>query len=101
MSLAFYLIGFLPQMKRRAGNDRSDLRRIITFLGIGPGVTYLLMLIMFGMGVTLNIDDFKRVLVRHHHVGGCPAGHAADQNHPGGQIRRHLEQFRQRPGAST
>ncbi|MCT9872167.1 hypothetical protein N7568_22625, partial [Paenarthrobacter aurescens] len=31
MSLAFYLIGFLPQMKRRAGNDRSDLRRIITF----------------------------------------------------------------------
>lgn len=35
-----------------------------TFLGIGPWVTYLLMLIMFGMGVTLNIDDFKRVLVR-------------------------------------
>ncbi len=34
------------------------------FLGIGPWVTYLLMLIMFGMGVTLNIDDFKRVLVR-------------------------------------
>ena len=33
-----------------------------------------------------------------HHVRGCPAGHAADQNHPGGQIRRHLEQFRQRPG---
>ncbi len=35
-----------------------------TFLGIGPWVSYLLMLIMFGMGVTLNIDDFKRVLVR-------------------------------------
>lgn len=35
-----------------------------TFLGIGPWVTYLLMLIMFGMGVTLNIDDFKRVLTR-------------------------------------
>jgi BASS family bile acid:Na+ symporter len=35
-----------------------------TFIGIGPWVTYLLMLIMFGMGVTLNIDDFKRVLVR-------------------------------------
>jgi len=35
-----------------------------TFLGIGPWVSWLLMLIMFGMGVTLNIDDFKRVLVR-------------------------------------
>lgn len=34
------------------------------FLGIGPWVTWLLMLIMFSMGVTLNIDDFKRVLVR-------------------------------------
>ncbi|RWR03127.1 bile acid:sodium symporter [[Pantoea] beijingensis] len=35
-----------------------------TFVGIGPWVTYLLMLIMFGMGVTLNIADFKRVLTR-------------------------------------
>ena len=35
-----------------------------SFTGIGPYVTYLLMLIMFGMGVTLNIDDFKRVLTR-------------------------------------
>lgn len=35
-----------------------------TFTGIGPWVTYLLMLIMFGMGVTLNIGDFKRVLTR-------------------------------------
>jgi len=35
-----------------------------TFLGIGPWVAYLLMLIMFGMGVTLNINDFKRVLTR-------------------------------------
>jgi len=35
-----------------------------TFTGIGPWVSWLLMLIMFAMGVTLNIDDFKRVLVR-------------------------------------
>ena len=35
-----------------------------TFTGIGPWVPSLLMLIMFGMGVTLHIDDFKRVLVR-------------------------------------
>jgi len=35
-----------------------------TFTGIGPWVSWLLMLIMFGMGVTLHIDDFKRVLVR-------------------------------------
>jgi BASS family bile acid:Na+ symporter len=31
---------------------------------IGPWVTTLLMLIMFGMGVHLKIDDFKRVLSR-------------------------------------
>ena len=35
-----------------------------TFTGIGPWVSYLLMLIMFAMGVTLHIDDFKRVLIR-------------------------------------
>ncbi|WP_428944915.1 ketopantoate/pantoate/pantothenate transporter PanS [Pantoea sp. FN060301] len=34
------------------------------FLDIGPWVPWLLMLIMFGMGVTLNINDFKRVLIR-------------------------------------
>ncbi|MFC0139970.1 ketopantoate/pantoate/pantothenate transporter PanS [Erwinia mallotivora] len=34
------------------------------FLSIDPWVTYLLMLIMFGMGVTLNINDFRRVLTR-------------------------------------
>ena len=35
-----------------------------TFTGIGPWVTTLLMLIMFGMGVHLKVDDFKRVLSR-------------------------------------
>ncbi|STQ78361.1 bile acid transporter [Hafnia alvei] len=35
-----------------------------TFTGIGPYVSPLLMLIMFTMGVTLKIDDFKRVLSR-------------------------------------
>lgn len=35
-----------------------------TFTPIGPWVTTLLMLIMFGMGVHLKIDDFKRVLSR-------------------------------------
>ncbi|MEH5671323.1 ketopantoate/pantoate/pantothenate transporter PanS [Enterobacter cloacae] len=35
-----------------------------TFTDIGPWVTTLLMLIMFGMGVHLKIDDFKRVLSR-------------------------------------
>lgn len=33
-----------------------------TFTGIAPYISYLLMLIMFAMGVTLNIGDFKRVL---------------------------------------
>jgi predicted Na+-dependent transporter len=33
-----------------------------TFTPVGPWVTTLLMLIMFGMGVHLKIDDFKRVL---------------------------------------
>ena len=32
------------------------------FTAIGPWITTLLMLIMFGMGVHLKIDDFKRVL---------------------------------------
>ena len=35
-----------------------------TFTGIGPWVATLLMLIMFGMGVHLKVDDFKRVLSR-------------------------------------
>ena len=35
-----------------------------TFVAIGPWVTTLLMLIMFGMGVHLTLDDFKRVLSR-------------------------------------
>ena len=35
-----------------------------TFTGIGPYVSPLLMLIMFAMGVTLRLDDFKRVLAR-------------------------------------
>ena len=34
------------------------------FLPIGPWIGTLLMLIMFGMGVELTLDDFKRVLVR-------------------------------------
>lgn len=34
------------------------------FLPIGPWVSELLMLIMFAMGVTLSIDDFKRVITR-------------------------------------
>lgn len=35
-----------------------------TFTPVGPWVTTLLMLIMFGMGVHLKVDDFKRVLSR-------------------------------------
>lgn len=35
-----------------------------TFTGISPHVSTLLMLIMFAMGVTLRLDDFKRVLSR-------------------------------------
>ncbi len=35
-----------------------------SFIGIGPYVSPLLMLIMFAMGVTLRLDDFKRVLAR-------------------------------------
>lgn len=35
-----------------------------TFSAMGPYVPWLLMLIMFGMGVTLNVGDFKRVLTR-------------------------------------
>ncbi|PIJ48430.1 bile acid:sodium symporter [Erwinia sp. OLTSP20] len=35
-----------------------------TFMPIGTSVTWLLMLIMFAMGVTLSLDDFKRVMVR-------------------------------------
>jgi BASS family bile acid:Na+ symporter len=35
-----------------------------SFTPIGPYISYLLMLIMLGMGVTLQIADFKRVLTR-------------------------------------
>jgi len=35
-----------------------------TFLGILPHVSGLLMLVMFGMGVTLSVSDFTRVLTR-------------------------------------
>ena len=35
-----------------------------TFTPVGPWVPTLLMLIMFGMGVHLTVDDFKRVLSR-------------------------------------
>ncbi|HDL7751705.1 ketopantoate/pantoate/pantothenate transporter PanS [Yersinia enterocolitica] len=38
--------------------------RPTTFIGIGPYVAPLLMLIMFAMGVTLRLGDFKRVLSR-------------------------------------
>ncbi|WP_338628611.1 ketopantoate/pantoate/pantothenate transporter PanS [Yersinia intermedia] len=38
--------------------------RPATFIGIGPYVATLLMLIMFAMGVTLRLGDFKRVLSR-------------------------------------
>lgn len=41
-----------------------------TFTPVGPFVPSLLMLIMFGMGVHLKVDDFKRVL-------SCPAPVAA------------------------
>ena len=35
-----------------------------SFTGISPYISYLLMLIMFTMGVTLKISDFKRVATR-------------------------------------
>lgn len=35
-----------------------------SFGGIGPYVAWLLMLIMFGMGVTLTLADFRRIFVR-------------------------------------
>ena len=38
--------------------------RPATFLGILPHVSGLLMLVMFGMGVTLSIADFSRVMTR-------------------------------------
>ena len=38
--------------------------RPMPFTAIGPWVSELLMLIMFGMGVTLSLDDFRRVLTR-------------------------------------
>lgn len=48
------------------------------FLPIGPWVSELLMLIMFAMGVTLSIDDFKRVITR-------PAPGPGGRNDPGRQ----------------
>lgn len=38
--------------------------RPATFLGVLPHVSGLLMLVMFGMGVTLSVADFTRVLTR-------------------------------------
>jgi BASS family bile acid:Na+ symporter len=38
--------------------------RPATFLGVLPHVSGLLMLVMFGMGVTLSVSDFTRVLTR-------------------------------------
>ena len=35
-----------------------------TFRPVGPWVTWLLALIMFAMGVTLRLEDFRRVVVR-------------------------------------
>jgi BASS family bile acid:Na+ symporter len=35
-----------------------------SFTGISPHISSLLMLVMFAMGVTLSVDDFKRVLSR-------------------------------------
>jgi predicted Na+-dependent transporter len=40
------------------------LLHAIHFHPVGPWVPTLLMLIMFGMGVHLKVDDFKRVLSR-------------------------------------
>ncbi|GAA0901229.1 ketopantoate/pantoate/pantothenate transporter PanS [Rothia nasimurium] len=34
------------------------------FLPAAPWISQLLMLVMFGMGVTLSVDDFRRVLLR-------------------------------------
>ncbi len=52
-----------------------------TFTPIGPWVTTLLMLIMFGMGVHLKLEDFKRVLSR-------PAPVAADLSPLSGDAAR-------------
>lgn len=41
-----------------------------TFTPVGPFVPSLLMLIMFGMGVHLKVDDFKRVLTSSTRRGG-------------------------------
>ncbi len=42
----------------------SGLLHSVDLYPVGPWVTTLLMLIMFGMGVHLKLDDFKRVLSR-------------------------------------
>lgn len=42
-----------------------------TFTPVAPYVSTLLMLVMFGMGVHLKIDDFKRVLARPAPVAAC------------------------------
>ncbi|MBK4714873.1 MULTISPECIES: ketopantoate/pantoate/pantothenate transporter PanS [Tenebrionibacter/Tenebrionicola group] len=41
------------------------------FISVAPHVSTLLMLVMFGMGVHLNINDFKRVLSRPAPVAAC------------------------------
>lgn len=70
-----------------------------TFTGISPYVSPLLMLIMFAMGVTLRLDDFKRVLARpgpvaagiflhylDYAAGGLAAGDAV--SYAAGPVRR-------------
>lgn len=70
-----------------------------TFTGISPYVSPLLMLIMFAMGVTLRLDDFKRVLARpgpvaagiflHYLIMPLAAGSGDAVSHAAGLVRRH------------
>ena len=46
-----------------------------TFTGIAPYISYLLMLIMFTMGVTLRVSDFKRIATRPAPVIACTLIH--------------------------
>ncbi|AKJ43338.1 ketopantoate/pantoate/pantothenate transporter PanS [Pragia fontium] len=46
-----------------------------TFTGIAPYISYLLMLIMFAMGVTLRVSDFKRIATRPAPVVACTLLH--------------------------
>ena len=64
-----------------------------------PYVSPLLMLIMFAMGVTLRLDDFKRVLARpgpvaagiflHYLIMPLAAGSGDAVSHAAGLVRRH------------